>query len=946
MNNSEIFDTNGNLNTFSDGMIYRYDSQETYSSILFIQYQSIYALEAFIDTLNDNVFVVVYDNSPHKNTLLTTITDISDNKITRLGICTLYDKLTFFGKSILDEHYQPDFIVNMIQRIVTKNNNSNFTKIDLLIGNLLDMNKLDDWIPSVFVLLDREILPVNQLQLTDVKVGATDGHLGNQPGYGNWNLDYYNVNTTTTTLLGHVLTSDTIALADSDVDVSGTYFKNDTYPHLLTYVYTNFDSLQNSLYDYISSRSSRSPKYFDVREITTMSQLFNITAYWPSAWYQTGTNKWENLRDYNRWYSLDISKWNVSNVTSMYYMFSYCSKFCSRLDNWDVSKVTNMRGMFNRCNIFNSPLYKWDVSRVNNMNRMFFRASYFNQDIRYWNVSNVTDISFMFVRAYRFHQDLHRWNKKSWATDYNEGMFEHCYNQAQNNIAYNYWPPNSPRSYTDISNGNIVQAVSAWNANWMSASLTYGGHISEWDVSQVTSFEGVFKNNSNVIKNIRRDKVDPHISTNYRIDYWDISSVTDMSGAFENCTQFNGKLSWDTSNVTTMSSMFKGCTTFDNNTFTTHTNTDIPLKPGNMMAQAIPDNRVTEYIPWVSTADRICWNIDKVTDMSSFLEGCTKFNKPINFTRSTTTNINFASFLKGCTKFNDNIDFSYNSTQPVTTNSEIIAKKQKIYTSSMDSMFEGCSKFEREIRYWKLYNNNNISTNNIFVGATEFINKYLSNIDNSGNIWTTDNSGNKQVTDKFFNLNQIIDVSPNAGILIGPGLEDGYIYSDMLDSNKSPNCGKYDVSDNSLNAVNTSGITIDLSSNAVYLLEIGDISNNGIISNNGTTKLELHGKDNQSNSIQKIVPGFNAIVSPINVSGNLISYTDMSGNLTDGINNVINNIQLVYGYKNDMYYKLSKNTDTDTSLIKYPIESKHGYIVYSTAPTVDSSWNIITSDSS
>ena len=41
----------------------------------------------------------------------------------------------------------------------------------------------------------------------------------------------------------------------------------------------------------------------------------------------------------------DISKWNTSNVTTMYHMF-YESSFTGDISNWDVSKVTNMRYMF------------------------------------------------------------------------------------------------------------------------------------------------------------------------------------------------------------------------------------------------------------------------------------------------------------------------------------------------------------------------------------------------------------------------------------------------------------------------------------------------------------------------------------------------------------------------------------------------------------------------
>ena len=53
-------------------------------------------------------------------------------------------------------------------------------------------------------------------------------------------------------------------------------------------------------------------------------------------------------------FNQDISKWDVSNVTNMGFMFNGCRLFNKDISNWDVSSVTsvtNMRGMFNSCPI-------------------------------------------------------------------------------------------------------------------------------------------------------------------------------------------------------------------------------------------------------------------------------------------------------------------------------------------------------------------------------------------------------------------------------------------------------------------------------------------------------------------------------------------------------------------------------------------------------------------
>ena len=97
---------------------------------------------------------------------------------------------------------------------------------------------------------------------------------------------------------------------------------------------------------------------------------------------------------------IDISDWNVSNIVSMFGMFSNCKKIESvgDLSSWDTSKVINMNSMFYSCEKLKSvgDISKWDVSNVTNMGFMFCNCENFNQDISNWNVSNVTDIDFMF----------------------------------------------------------------------------------------------------------------------------------------------------------------------------------------------------------------------------------------------------------------------------------------------------------------------------------------------------------------------------------------------------------------------------------------------------------------------------------------------------------------------------------------------------------------------
>ena len=77
-------------------------------------------------------------------------------------------------------------------------------------------------------------------------------------------------------------------------------------------------------------------------------------------------------------FNQDLSKWDVSAVTNMGYMFFHASTFNQDLSKWDVSAVTNMGKIFYVDSAFNQDLSKWDVSAVTSMAYMFFRASAFN----------------------------------------------------------------------------------------------------------------------------------------------------------------------------------------------------------------------------------------------------------------------------------------------------------------------------------------------------------------------------------------------------------------------------------------------------------------------------------------------------------------------------------------------------------------------------------------
>ena len=145
----------------------------------------------------------------------------------------------------------------------------------------------------------------------------------------------------------------------------------------------------------------------DTSKITDMSNLFDSGNYNKSL---------DNI---------DISKWNVSNVKYMQFMFDGYENFNCDLSKWDVSKVENMKGMFSWCIKFNCDLSKWNVNNVTNMDFMFDNCKNFDCNLSNWDVHNVISMKYMFANCVNFKAEgIEKWNiNKVINMDF---MFDNC----------------------------------------------------------------------------------------------------------------------------------------------------------------------------------------------------------------------------------------------------------------------------------------------------------------------------------------------------------------------------------------------------------------------------------------------------------------------------------------------------------------------------------------
>ena len=143
--------------------------------------------------------------------------------------------------------------------------------------------------------------------------------------------------------------------------------------------------ISNKIYDF---------NCIDTSEITDMSNLFGDIV--------------NNINKIN----FDVSKWDVSNVTNMAFMFVGCESFEGKgLENWDVSNVEISSFMFLKCENLNCDLSKWDVRNIKRMSSMFSYCEKFDgKSIENWDVSNVVSVRNMFKGCENLNCDLSKWD--------------------------------------------------------------------------------------------------------------------------------------------------------------------------------------------------------------------------------------------------------------------------------------------------------------------------------------------------------------------------------------------------------------------------------------------------------------------------------------------------------------------------------------------------------
>ncbi|MEL0643111.1 BspA family leucine-rich repeat surface protein [Olleya sp. Ti.3.14] len=313
---------------------------------------------------------------------------------------------------------------------------------------------------------------------------------------------------------------------------------------------------------------------------------------------QWGDIQWESMENAFRGCSnLVINATDapdLSQVTSLKFMFGQAASLNQSINHWDVSTITNMEDMFQGASLFNQPLNNWDVSNVTNMKRMFFYATSFNQPINTWDVSNVEDMYGMFYQAHAFNQPLNNWNVS------NITSFNHMFRYAT--------------SFNQTLNNWDVSSVDDFGYMFDNA-ITFNQDLSSWNTSSAIHLDAMFSYAT---------------SFNQPLDNWNVSNVVDVSNMFSNASVFNQPLSnWNTFAIQEFQGMFKGATAFNQSINTWDLSSAVYIY--HMFLNASSFNQPLDN-----------WNTASVEDFYGMFYGASAFNQSLgNWDFSNVTDIDY-----------------------------------------------------------------------------------------------------------------------------------------------------------------------------------------------------------------------------------------------------------------------------------------------------------------
>ena len=327
------------------------------------------------------------------------------------------------------------------------------------------------------------------------------------------------------------------------------------------------------------------------------------------------------FRNMNQLVSINAEKLDVSRVETMENMFRSAALKTVNVTGWDVSNVTNLYGTFLNCTSLETivGLETWDVSSVTTTNRLFSQCPKLKEiDLSTWKLPAVTDAERMFYKCEVLEElDASNWDLRNLVNA--RDMFKYCYKLKQ---------------IKGMGNWKTGNVESLWDTFALCWSLETLEGLQNWDLSSAIKVAGTFQQCLAL--------TDEDVAVLYN---WDTSNFEDISWLFKGATGLvNLDLSnWDVSNVTKFNSLFSSS---DSNSGSMN------IKTTGMENWDVGNGDNLSYMFYgcgqLESIDLSNWDVSKNTTFNHFFTDCYKL-KYVNFDGWDTSSCEvFAAMFNNC----------------------------------------------------------------------------------------------------------------------------------------------------------------------------------------------------------------------------------------------------------------------------------------------------------
>lgn len=364
----------------------------------------------------------------------------------------------------------------------------------------------------------------------------------------------------------------------------------------------------------------------------------------------------------------------LSSVSSLYFAFSECSSLTSMdVSNWDVSNVSTMEFAFRNSPITTLDVSNWNTQSLTNASRVFQNAI-FSPDVSNWNMSNATNIQEMLRNADLFDRSLANWDISNITNMYGLLVLAPGLSTANYDATLISWAAQTPQSNINVTFGGSqysYEAASARNIliNTYGWTITDGGQVAspefvlKWETTtpneeiQIGIGSGTFDYDIDWGDGtVESYNTDANISHTYATAG---DHITKITGDFPHLSMQNltddiyreklrDVLNWGTIVWQDWTNMFRSC-----GGFTGLTATDLPnLSNVTSFSYLGGFSNFGNY--YNSTVQN--WDVSNVTNMSNFSYYGSWRNKISTWDTSNVTN--FTNFLRSNSQFDNGADLA------------------------------------------------------------------------------------------------------------------------------------------------------------------------------------------------------------------------------------------------------------------------------------------------